>query len=52
VECDRSTCDVLRTDAYALRAGMFDVPSYPGLGIEIDEDIYKSKHEPTEIVVS
>jgi L-alanine-DL-glutamate epimerase-like enolase superfamily enzyme len=52
VECDRSTCDVLRTDAYALRAGMFDVPSYPGLGIEIDEDVYKAKHQPTEIIVS
>ena len=52
VESDRSTCDVLVTDAYKFRQGMFEIPSKPGLAIGIDEDIYALKCKHNEIVVS
>jgi L-alanine-DL-glutamate epimerase-like enolase superfamily enzyme len=51
-ECDRSTCDVLVADAFRFRDGAFETPSKPGLGIGIDEEVYKKKCQPSEIVVS
>jgi L-alanine-DL-glutamate epimerase-like enolase superfamily enzyme len=52
VESDRSTCDVLITDAYQLEKGMYRVPSTPGLSIGIDGGVYDRKCKPSEIVVS
>jgi D-galactarolactone cycloisomerase len=51
-ECDRSTCDVLITDAYRFSKGMFAVPAQPGLAIGIDAEVYDRKCKPTEIVVT
>jgi L-alanine-DL-glutamate epimerase-like enolase superfamily enzyme len=51
-ESDRSTCDVLVTDEYVFRDGSMEVPSKPGLAIGIDEEVYKAKCIPTEIVVA
>jgi L-alanine-DL-glutamate epimerase-like enolase superfamily enzyme len=51
-ESDRSTCDVLTTSDYRFENGSVIVPSKPGLAIGIDEDVYKAKCQPNEIVVA
>ena len=51
VESDRSTCDVLVTDGIRFEHGAMVLSSKPGLGITIDEQVYKAKCKPTEIVV-
>lgn len=51
-EDDRSTCDVLHLSGYRFRSGMYEVSSNPGLGIEIDEQSYRAKCKPREIVIS
>ena len=51
-ESDRSTCDVLTTEAYRFENGMMDVPDKPGLAIGIDEDVYRQKCQQGEIIVS
>jgi L-alanine-DL-glutamate epimerase-like enolase superfamily enzyme len=52
VETDRSTCDVLITDGYKFSKGKMEMPSKPGLGIAIDEQVYASKCKPAEIVIA
>jgi D-galactarolactone cycloisomerase len=52
LECDRSKCDVLRVDTPEPIKGTVPAPSKPGLGISIDEDIYRMKNAPNEIVIS
>jgi L-alanine-DL-glutamate epimerase-like enolase superfamily enzyme len=52
LECDRSTCDVLRVDTPSPVKGTVPAPSNPGLGISIDEDVYRAKHAAGEIIVS
>jgi L-alanine-DL-glutamate epimerase-like enolase superfamily enzyme len=52
LECDRSTCDVLRVDTPEPVKGTVPAPSKPGLGISIDEDVYRIKNAPNEIVIS
>jgi L-alanine-DL-glutamate epimerase-like enolase superfamily enzyme len=52
VECDRSTCDVLRVDVPGPKDGTVPAPSVPGLGISINEDVYRTKQASTEIVIS
>jgi L-alanine-DL-glutamate epimerase-like enolase superfamily enzyme len=52
LECDRSTCDVLRVDTPEPTGGTVPAPSKPGLGIWINEDVYKAKQAPSEIVIS
>lgn len=51
VECDRSTCDVLRADWLQLRNGLFKLPDEPGLGVSVDEDVYHRKYQASELVV-
>jgi L-alanine-DL-glutamate epimerase-like enolase superfamily enzyme len=51
-ESDRSTCDVLITSEYKFENGTVVVPSKPGLAIGIDEDVYKTKCQPNEVVVA
>jgi L-alanine-DL-glutamate epimerase-like enolase superfamily enzyme len=51
-ESDRSTCDVLVTDAYQFNKGTYKVPSTPGLAIGIDRDVYDRKCKPSEIIVT
>jgi D-galactarolactone cycloisomerase len=52
VESDRSTCDVLTTDAYRFDKGMFRVPTTPGLSIGINREVYERQCKPSEIIVS
>jgi L-alanine-DL-glutamate epimerase-like enolase superfamily enzyme len=51
-ESDRSTCDVLITSDYKFENGSVIVPSKPGLAIGIDEDVYKAKCQPNEVIVA
>jgi len=50
-ECDRSTCEVLKVDTPDPIRGAVPAPSKAGLGISIDEDVYRLKNAPTEIVI-
>jgi L-alanine-DL-glutamate epimerase-like enolase superfamily enzyme len=43
---------VLVTSEYRFENGSFTVPPKPGLAISIDEDVYKTKCQPSEIVVA
>jgi D-galactarolactone cycloisomerase len=52
LECDRSTCDVLRVDIPESVKGTVPAPSKPGLGISVDEGVYRIKNAPKEIVIS
>ena len=52
LECDRSTCDVLRVDTPDPVKGTVPAPFKPGLGISINEDVYRIKNAPHEIVIS
>jgi L-alanine-DL-glutamate epimerase-like enolase superfamily enzyme len=51
-EDDRSTLDVLVTDGYEFRSGVYTVPTKPGLSHHIDEAVYKMKCKEQEMVVS
>jgi L-alanine-DL-glutamate epimerase-like enolase superfamily enzyme len=51
-EDDRSTCDVLATDGYEFRGGCYTVGRAPGLGIHVDDQVYRDKYQPQETVVA
>jgi L-alanine-DL-glutamate epimerase-like enolase superfamily enzyme len=51
-EDDRSTCDVLIADGYEFHGGSYTVPDKPGLSIRVDEEVYRRKHKPSEVVIS
>jgi L-alanine-DL-glutamate epimerase-like enolase superfamily enzyme len=51
-EDDRSTCDVLIPDGYEFRGGSYAVPDKPGLSVRVDEEVYRRKCKPSEVVVS
>jgi L-alanine-DL-glutamate epimerase-like enolase superfamily enzyme len=51
-ECDRSTCAVLKVDTPDPVKGTVPAPSHAGLGISINEDVYRLNNAPTEIVIS
>jgi L-alanine-DL-glutamate epimerase-like enolase superfamily enzyme len=50
-EDDRSTYDVLTTDGYEFRSGCYTVGRAPGLGIRVDEQVYRDKYQAQETVV-
>jgi L-alanine-DL-glutamate epimerase-like enolase superfamily enzyme len=52
VEDDRSTCDVILAEGYEFKGGYYSVSNAPGLGIKIDEEVYREKYRTSEIVVS
>jgi L-alanine-DL-glutamate epimerase-like enolase superfamily enzyme len=52
VESDRSTCEVLRVEPLHFTSGCVPAPSLSGLGVSIDEDVYRAKLAPSEIVVN
>ena len=43
-EDDRSTCDVIVAEGYSFRDGEYTVSDRPGLGIRVDEDVYRLKY--------
>jgi len=51
-EDDRSTCDAITAKGYEFRDGHYSVSSAPGLGIELNEEIYAEKHKAGETVIS
>ncbi len=51
-EDDRSTCDVVIGEGYEFKSGCYTVSDAPGLGIHVDEEVYKRKSQPQEIVVT
>ena len=51
VESDRSTCDVLVIDGFRFEHGAMTLPNKPGLGIAVDEQAYKAKCQPAEVIV-
>lgn len=51
-EDDRSTCDVLIAEGYEFRRGHYTVSDAPGLGLRVDESVYRAKCKARETVVS
>ena len=51
-EDDRSTCDSIVAKGYEFRNGHYSVSSEPGLGISVDEAIYREKYLQHETVIS
>ncbi len=50
-EDDRSTMDAIVAKGYPFKNGMYSVSNKPGLGIEVNEEIYAEKYEQDEIVI-
>ena len=51
-EDDRSTCDVIVTDGYDFRNGLYTVPDTPGLAIHVDNEAYNKKYKAAEMVIA
>ncbi len=51
-EDDRSTCDAIIPEGYEFRDGGYSVPDAPGLSIRVNEDVYRLKCKPKEIVIT
>ncbi len=51
-EDDRSTCDVLAAEGYQFRGGYYTVPDAPGMGIQVNERVYREKYQAREVVLS
>ncbi|MBI3696202.1 MAG: hypothetical protein HY238_15370 [Acidobacteria bacterium] len=50
-EDDRSRCDAILTEGYVFRGGQYTVPRAPGLGIRVEEGVYKDKYKGREVAV-
>ncbi len=50
-EDDRSTCDTIVAEGYVFKNGSYTVSGAPGLGIRVDEAVYKEKYQSKEVVV-
>ncbi len=50
-EDDRSTCDAIVAKGYEFREGFYSISSEPGLGIEVNDDVYAQKYKKDEVVV-
>jgi D-galactarolactone cycloisomerase len=50
-EDDRSTCDVVVAEGYEFRDGLYRVPDAPGLGLRVDEKVYRDKCKAVETVI-
>ena len=51
-EDDRSTCDSIVAKGYEISKGIYTVSNEPGLGIDVQQDIYREKYKQGEIVIS
>jgi L-alanine-DL-glutamate epimerase-like enolase superfamily enzyme len=51
-EDDRSTCDAIIAETYVFRNGYYLVPDAPGLGIDLNEAVYRQNYQGKEVVVS
>ena len=51
-EDDRSTCDAIVAEGYAFANGRYSVPDAPGLGIRVNEEVYRQKYRDKEVVAA
>ena len=51
-EDDRSTCDAVVAKGYEYADGTYTTSDEPGLGISVDEDVYREKYQAGETVIS
>jgi D-galactarolactone cycloisomerase len=51
-EDDRSSCDAIIAEKYVFKDGFYTVPDAPGLGIDLNEAVYRQNYQGKEIVVS
>jgi L-alanine-DL-glutamate epimerase-like enolase superfamily enzyme len=51
-EDDRSTFDTIVAEGYEFRNGHYSVPESPGLGIRVNEEVYRKKYGAGEIVIA
>ena len=52
VEDDRSTCDAVIAEGYHYKNGHYTTSDEPGLGIRVDEDVYREKCQSSETVIA
>ena len=51
-EDDRSTCDAVIARGYHYKNGHYTTSDEPGLGIRVDEDVYREKYQSSETVIA
>ena len=51
-EDDRSTCDAVVARGYEYADGAYTTSDEPGLGLAVDEDVYREKYKARETVIS
>lgn len=51
-EDDRSTCDAVIAKGYEYSNGTYTTSDEPGLGIHVNEDVYREKYQAGETVIS
>ena len=51
-EDDRSTCDAVIAKGYHYKDGHYTTSDEPGLGIRVDEDVYREKYQSDETVIA
>ncbi len=51
-EDDRSTCDAVVAKGYEYADGTYTTSDEPGLGITVNEDVYREKYQAGETVIS
>lgn len=51
-EDDRSTCDAVIAEGYHYKDGHYTTSDEPGLGIRVDEDVYREKYQSSETVIA
>ncbi len=51
-EDDRSTCDAVIAEGYEFKNGFYTVSNQPGLGIRVNDPVYREKYLANETVLS
>lgn len=51
-EDDRSRCDAIVAEGYRFANGSYTVSGAPGLGIRVDEAVYRAKYQASETAIS
>jgi L-alanine-DL-glutamate epimerase-like enolase superfamily enzyme len=51
-EDDRSTCDAIIAEGYEFKNGFYTVSNEPGLGIRVNEPVYREKYLAHETILS
>jgi L-alanine-DL-glutamate epimerase-like enolase superfamily enzyme len=51
-EDDRSTCDAIIAEGYEFKEGTYSVSNAHGLGIRIDEKVFRDKYKSQQVVIN